>query len=315
MKLFTGLTKIAHVPPHAKVVFWDNVDGYWTTNQDNHKIFLRAKDNKVWIPKLLRGRNPGDISPRDFDSIPREESGDASYKLWLEDFNRADSANRLFDGAAWSDKGKILVDRLKKYIIKSKLDNATNFGLPLRYSVRPEYFDALLQQTNLEQVRSMGRNIGKKYRILTELLRESGKSRLANKIDSDFYYHWNKLQALFDFDPSSYEPKKQVAGEDEAEEKSQTETIQNITDSFLETARNIMDPQMSEFMNALSDFMKVVGKNNIPLAQKAYTNMTTILMKYIGQFGNHPVGQAAEQILQLPSFILLHHKLFEDSTP
>src|ERR1039457_2717460 len=96
----------------------------------------------------------------------------------------------------WTDKGKILVDRLKKYIIKSKLDNAMNFGLPMRYSVRPEMFDKLLMQTNTEQVRSIGRSIGKKYRIVTEVLREAGKERLANKIDADFYYHWNKLEPL-----------------------------------------------------------------------------------------------------------------------
>ena len=76
-----------------------------------------------------------------------------------------------------------------------------------------------------------------------------------------------------------------------------------------------MDPQMGEFQNAMGTFMKTVSKNNIPIAQKAYEAMISVLMMYIGRLGNHPVGYAAERIIQLPSLILLHHKLFEDSTP
>lgn len=315
MKFFTGFTKIAHVPPHVNIVEFSGTRGYWTTTQEGYKVFLRAKDNKIWIPKAFRGHNPGDVSTLDFDSIPNEESGDASYKLWLEEFNRTNSAERLFDGAEWTDKGKILVDRLMKYIIKSKLDDAQNYGFALRYSVRPEMFAKLLQQTNFEQVRSIGRSIGKKYRILTELLRETGKQRIANKIDADFYYHWNKLEPLFDFNPEKYEPKKMVAGENEEEgENSQEETLQNICNRFIEDARNIMDPQMGQFSNAMSEFVKTINKNNIPLAQQAYTNMSNILMKYIGHFSYHPVGQAAERIIQLPSYILLHHKIFSDSS-
>jgi len=315
MRMVTSILKIAHVPAFANVISWAGTSGYWTTNQDGNKLFLRAKDNRIWEPRALRGKNPGDVSKQDFDAIPKEESAGSSYSLWLEDFKREKSAEKLFDGAAWQDKGKILVDRLKKYIIKSKLDNATNFGLPMRYSVRLELFDKLLQQTNSEEVRSIGRSIGKKYRIITELLRESGKERLANKIDGDFYYHWNKIEVLFDFDPAKYNPKKAVAGENEEEEKSKEETLQNIADQFLQDTRGLLDAQMTEFSNSLSNFMKIVGKNNIPQIQQAYEDMASILMKYVSLYGDHPVAINAEKILQLPSMLLIHHKIHVDSTP
>lgn len=314
MRFTTNITRIAHVPPHAQICEWDNCSGYWTINQDGHHLFLRSKDNRIWIPRAFRGKNPGDVSNAEFSTLPKEDSGKASYNLWKEDFDRKNSATKLYDGFEFTDAGKLLVDRFKKFILKSKLDNVAVYSLDPKYSVKPESFDKLLTQSSADRVRSMGRSIAKKYRIATELLRESGKPRIANKFDNDFYYHWNKLEPLFDFDPSKYKPELASPEVDEEEEKSQTETLANIGDRFLEEARNLMDPQMGEFMSALSDFMKVIGKNNIPLAQKSYEVLASILMKYIGRMSQHPVGQAAEQIIQLPSFILLHHKLFEDSS-
>ena len=314
MKLFTGFTRIAHVPPHANVV--DSPDGsgskgYWTES-DNGKLFLDFKTNRILIPKALRGRNPGDLNSKDFASVPKEENSDAVYKLWLADFNRKKSVDKLYDGFEWTDQGKILVDRLKKIFIKNKLDNVAVYSLDPKYSIKPELFDKLLVQSNADRVRSMGRSIAKKYRIVIELMRAAGRSRVANKIDNDFYYHWNKLEPLFDFNPADYNPKKATNEPDEEQEKSQTETLQNIADKFLEDARNLMDPQMMDFSNSLSTFMKIVGKNNIPQIQKAYEDMISILMMYIGRYFHHPVGMAAEKIIQLPSLILIHHKIFED---
>ena len=314
MKLFTGLTRIAHIPPYANVLDFSGKKGYWTDHSEGGKIFLDSKSNRILFPKMLHGKNPGDVSAQDFAAIPKEESGNSVYKLWLEDFNRQKMVDKLFDGFSFTDQGKILVDRLKKSIIKSKLDNLSNYGLDIKYSINPEVFDKLMSQTSLDRVKSMARSIGKKYRIATELIRESGKPKIANKIDNDFYFNWNKLEPLFDFDPSKYIPSKATQETDEQEEKSQ-ETLQNIADAFLEETRNIMDPQMGEFQNAMGTFMKTVSKNNIPIAQKAYEAMISVLMMYIGRLGNHPVGYAAERIIQLPSLILLHHKLFEDSTP
>ncbi len=313
--MITSILKLASVPAYANIVDFGGFRGYWTTNQDNHKIFLDSKSNRIVFPRALHGKNPGDVSSKDFAAIPQEESGDAVYKLWLADFNRKKSVDKLFNGFEFTNEGKLLVDRLKKFFIKSKLDNVAVYSLDPAYSIKPEMFDKLMMQTSIDKVRTLGRSIAKKYRIVIELMRAAGRSRVANKIDNDFYYHWNKLEPLFDFNPADYNPKKATNEPDEEQEKSQTETLQNIANSFLEESRNVMDPQMGEFMNALSDFMKVVGKNNFPLAQKAYENMASILMKYIGSYGKHPISLAAEKIIQLPSFILLHHKLFEDATP
>lgn len=311
MKFFTGFTRLAHIPPHVTVVNFDGIQGYWTINQDGHHIFLRSKDNKIWLPKSLRGKNPNDVSSEEFKAIPKEESGNASYELWKQDFNRSKAAEKIYDGFEFTDNGKILVDRLRKFILKSKLDNVAVYSLDPKYSIKPELFDKLMQQSNVERARSMGKNIAKKYRMIIELLKASGKSRVANKIDGDFYYNWNKLEPLFDFDPSKYKPKMDEP-EPEEEESAPSETLQNLTLHFVEQVEPLLDPQMADFANILDSFKNVVKMENIPLAQKAYEAMTAMLMKNIGRYGNHSIGLASGKVIQLPSYILLHHKLFED---
>jgi hypothetical protein len=314
MKIITNIIRLAHIPPHVTITEMDGLKGFWTTNQDGHRIFLDIKSHRIIIPKALRGQNPQDVSDEDFKAIPTAESGNSSYKLWQEDFNRNKAATKIYDGFEFTNNGKILINRLKKSILKHHLDNIAVYSLDPKYSIKPEMFDKLMQQTNIDRAKYMAKIIAKKYRVIIELLKASGKIRAANKIDGDFYYNWNKLEPLFDFDPAKYKPKLDAPEpEEEVEENpAPTDTLQNIVQAFVAEVEPLIDAQMSDFANILDSFKNVVSMGNIALAQKAYEVMTSLLMKNIGRYGLHSIGLASEKIIQLPSYALLHHRLFEE---
>lgn len=309
MKFVSSLVKLSSVPPWATVVQHDNTPGWWTEVGGKHKVYLREKDNRVHLPRTFRGKALTDIRPEDFDALSKEDSGDAHYKLWRQDFDRQHDIDKIYNGYQFTPFGLVLLERLKKYLMKNKFDDVAQLGLDPKYSINMALFDKFLATPYLDKVKTIGRSIAKKYRMVITLLEEMGKKRLTSRMDRDFYYHWDKLKNLFDFDPLGYKPTApQPEDEDEESEKTD-DTLFKVKEAFMAEVHPFLNPQMASFIIMMENVAGCIDRNLLDIARQDFEHMTAILLKYIGQMGHHEIGQAAAQILQLPSYILLQNIL------
>lgn len=309
MKFFTGITKLASVPPWASKHEVDGQEIYWT-EVGKHPVALRARDNRVHLPKGLRGKAVADIRAEDLDALPKEDSGKAHYDMWSEDFTQKRNHDKIYNGYSFTPFGLVLVERLKKYLSKCKCDQVEALGLDPKYNIKPETFDKLLASNDINKVRTMLRSVAKKYRMIAELLKAGGKARLVTRMDKDFYYHWSKLESFADFDPTSYKPQSEDSDGEKTAKKAIDEELIYANEHFKNAVEPLLDPQMPAFIKAMESCSKYIDQNNIRKAQAQYEVMMTELMRYVGIYGHHPVGQKAEQILQLPSLIVMHSRLF-----
>lgn len=310
MKLFTGFTRLASKPPWAKTINHDGVDGWWTEFGGKHKVFLNSHSNRVHLPKSLRGKAIVDLKPQDFEMLDKEDSGDTHYKLWREDFDRNQQADKLFTNYNFTALGQVYLDRLFKYLIKCKLDDVSQLGLDSKFSINPNLQQKLLSTPDINKVRSMLKNVAKKYRMIITLLEDMGQQKLAKKYDKDFYYQWAKLEPLAQFDPASYKPKAEAKDRDDEEEVEAEDNVAlHAKNQFLKDVAPLLDAQFGELIQAIEALSRSVDDNNLVQAELDLEHMVSCDMALIGRLHGHPLGQKAEAILQLPSLILLHDKL------
>jgi hypothetical protein len=321
--MFGTIIKIANRAPwNAEHTLADGVKGYWIENSDGHMLFINDTNGKIHLPKALRGKLPETIRPADFDTLDPEDTGKAHYSEWKKGYDTEKAKSKLWDNYGFTNEGQVLVDRLKKFIIKNHLDDVTqlNLGLEPKYSINLDVFDKLLNTPQIDRVGRLGRTIGKKYRLITAWLSHLGKIRLVNKLDRDFFYHWNKLASLFDIDLSKYKPEidSEIINEDVTPQET-ADTIKAqllaVHQAFLSAIHPLLDPQMSQFIGVLDKFNKDINSNQIMAAQSDFELMSNILMHYIGRAHMHSIGRAAEAILHLPEYILMHDKLFNMPMP
>ncbi len=313
MQFFTGITKLASRPPWSAEHEIDGQKGYWAeTGTKNHPVFLRSKDNRIHLPKTLRGKSITDIRQEDLDSLDKTDSGHTHYGLWKKDFDRKSDNDKIYDGYHFNAYGLVLLERLKRFFAKNNLNDVTQLGLDNRYSIDLGTFDTLTQCTDIHKVQRIGRTLAKKYRMIIELLKSQNKSRLATKLDRDFYYNWDKLENFFDFDAAGYKPSAPDKVEEEPEEEmQQTSELVRTKDEFIDQANHLIHPQMAGFIKAMNQFDKAVNSNDMAKAKQTFQTMNTELMRILGM-SSGDVGNAAQEILHLPAMVLLHHKLFSE---
>jgi hypothetical protein len=308
MKFFSGFTRLASLPPWASKINHDGVDGYWTDAGKN-KVFLNTK-NLVHFPKTLRGKSITDLRQEDFDAVPKEDQGDVHYDLWREDFDRKRQADKIFSDYKFTPMGQILIDRLRKYLLKCKLDDVTQLGLDGKYSINPAIFDKMLATPHVEKVRQYLKTVAKKYRMIITLLEDQGKQRLAKKYDRDFYFNWDKLAPLADFDAASYKPKVEAKErEDEEEDAINDNVALEAKNKFIQDAEPLLDPQMGPVFAQLEALSRAVDDNDMIQAESALEHLAALLLGFTERFEHHPIAEKATQILTLPSFTLLHSKI------
>ena len=309
MKFINQIIKIASLPPWANKVILEGKECYWT-EIGKHPVALLASSNRVFLPKSLRGKAVADIRSADLDAVEKNDSGQTHYDLWNEDFTQKRNHDKIYNGYSFTPFGLVLVERLKKYLSKCKCDRVEDLGLDPKYNIKPETFDKLLTSNDMSKVRTMLRSVAKKYRMIAEMLKAGGKTRLVTNMDKDFYYHWSKLESFADFDPTSYKPQSEDSDGEKAAKKAIDEELIYANEHFKNAVEPLLDPQMPAFINAMESCSKYIDQNNIRKAQAQYEVMMTELMRYVGIYGHHPVGQKAEKILQLPSLIVMHSRLF-----
>lgn len=311
MKFMSGFVRLSSKPPWAKLVHLpgDNIDGYWT-ELGKHPVFLRDRDDRVHLPRTLRGRSVSSLRHEDLDAVPSTDSGASHYKLWLEDFNKQRLIDKIWNGYSFTPFGLILIDRWRKFMAKNHLDDVGQLGIDPKFSINLEHFDRMMQTPYLDRVRRTGRALAKKYRMIITLLQAINKTKTAARLDRDFYYHYDKLRDLLDFDAAAYDP--ETPDEEDHEDAKVAESLDalQLMGMFVTEVQPMLDPQMGLFIKELDVFHQCLEAGDEEKARIMFKTMTGTLMKYVGTLGNHPVGQAAQAILTLPSYKTLAEKIF-----
>lgn len=297
MKFWTGFTKLASIPAHHKVVTFKGASGYWVTNQLGHKLFISAKSGRVWFPIVFRGRKPDEVMPSEFDALTPEQSGEASYQEWLAEFKNQKALDDIHNGYEFTDNGKKYLDRLKKMLLKHKLDQ---HGLDF------QTFDKMTSTNDIDKVKQLAKSLGKKYRVISQTLKQDENPDV-ERMDKEFLHNWSKLMPLFDFDPNNYNPKIDTP------EDIHTKEVEKTFTTFLAKVRPILDVQMNDVDDILTILAKSVKDRNLPIAQKSWNVLTDILVNNVKKHYFHIVGKHSAYILELPEYHQMHEVLFHEN--
>lgn len=310
MKIVTSILKVANLPAWANVTNFMGTLGYWVDTNFGQPCFLRKDDNVIWLPKTLRGKKIEDLSPEELKNVPKEDSGKVLYKQWRLQNDIDQSVKKLHNGYAFSEVGKALIDKLHKLVDKYELDDVTNIGLDKRFSVNPVLFEKMLQTNNQDDVKRLGRIITKKVATIIHLLSQVNP-KIAKRLDADFMYQYKKLQALFDFDVTKFEPNIPEPTEPEV---NYAELVGHIINIIKKNTNSSM-----EFYPALQSFSNLQNALNNPkpdinAAQGLYSLAMAELIK-LGQT-NEQFAQLVPSLIVLPDFEELYNYLFFlDKTP
>ena len=314
MKLTTKLIKIAsNIPSWANIVnIRDSsspsgfVAGWWTSLFDE-PIFILQKNDVIWLPKSLRGKNPGEVLSEDIKSLEKEDRGKTHYNDWYNGFKEEQGFSKLWNGYQFTSLGLAYISKLEKFYLKNKLNNVEILNLDPKYSVNMELFQKLINANTLTRAIRVGRSLAKRYKIILELLKAAKKYRLVSRLERDFHTIWPKLNPIFSFDVSSYNPA--IDTENDIDDNNE-ESLSSMALSFIKESEPLLDPQMGSFIQILEEFNHATHQGNEGMSKSLYEEMSKNLLEYIGKFGHHSLGINAQNILQLPSFISLHNKLF-----
>jgi hypothetical protein len=249
MRLTTKITKLASTPPWAHVVNFAGISGFWVDTNIGSKMFIRQSDHVIWLPRTLRGRKVEDLSPEEVKAVPKEDSGKVWYKQWREQNDNDLAVEKLHNGYTFSDIGQVLIDRLQKLVDKYELDDVSNIGLDSKFSINPFLFEKLLKTNNRDDVKRIGRLIAKKFALIIHLLNQVNP-KMAKRLDADFMLQYNKLQNLFDFDVTKFEPN--LPEPEEAPEPTHLFDILNhaVGNLVSEVKPFLTNPQLGSVANA-----------------------------------------------------------------
>ena len=309
--MFDKIIRVAYRPPHAAVVKNDAGErGWWAELPSGERLFLNENDNRILLPKALRGKHPDMLTEDDLKAVPAEDSGLSHYQNWLHGFNRTRSAEQLFTGFEFTEKGTMAVRQLFQAIAKLGLSDATQLGIDGKYSIDPSIATALLHANNLSDVQKLGKAVGRKIVTACVMLGQL-KPRAAKRLRQQMAYYYKKLEAVFDFDYDGFQPK--VRQPKEAAEPDEGANAQKLIEQayeVVEQVRPYVNAQMSDFWDGLNKFLQASTEQNFDSARLHFEAAMKSLLYYIQTMPGHPIATSAEHIIALPALVHLHHELF-----
>jgi hypothetical protein len=307
MKFISSITKLANKPPWAPMVsLRDGTNGFWIETKNGHKLFISDKNNLIHLPKSLRGKSTSSITLDDLNNVPKNDLGQVHYDNWKVIFDIKNKIKKVYDGHNFTKYGQDILNRLKDFIIKNKLDNVSEYGIDNKFSINLNIFDKIQSTPYIQKVRELGKILGKKYSDIIYLLHQNGKEKIVEKIDPNFEYLWKKIEPLFNIDLNNYIPQtdKMVF---------KKYNLLELLNELENELTNIIDPQMVEFINHFEAFYDNINKSNIFAAKFDYQKMNHDLLDYLTKNKNSHIEEIATRILNLNSFIEFHHILFEET--
>jgi len=320
MHLSTNITQIASTPPWAHVTrLPDGTEGYFVDTNLGDKVFLRKQDQVIWLPKTLRGRKVQDLMPDDLKNLPTEDKGKTHYKSWRAQNDAEQALSKIHNGYSFQPQGQALLARLTKLIEKYELDNTGNLGIDPKYSISPELINRMMQANNRDDVARLGRVIGKKFATIIHLLNQVNP-KIAKRLDADFMFAYKPLMALFNFDPTEFQPNiPQPADENDPL------TVTHVMVISLQNALKEIRPLLAQdmiFYPALQGLTKMlatmkqgVTPENIGQFQDLYTDL---ISQIVAQMQAQPTNEAfgpnpamiAQQVVNSPALLDFHSLLF-----
>lgn len=290
--------KAFNKPNHFSLTSLQGQNGFWILHGTGNYYFI-TPDGILFIPKSLRGKKVYDINDDHFNNLPEHEKNNPDYQEWLIDFQKNKNVEKIYNNHEFTKQGRDFVEKLRKFFIKNKFNKLETFGFNKEYSFDITYFDKLLAQNSLDRVKFYGRRIARNFRTIIEMMRNANKD--VNKIEQDFYYLWNKLSSIFDFDPQSF------TADEEVLEDSKESLICNTVENFISETINFITPQMIEIQNSIDKLYKSSKKSSAKITVKNFISLKELLNKYKTNYSSHDMGKNAKKILQSSSFLELQN--------
>lgn len=320
MHFSTSITQLASTPPWANVINYEGVQGFWVDTNLGQPVFLRKQDQVIWLPKTLRGKRVEQLQPDEMKQLPTEDQGKTHYKRWRAQNDAEQTISKMHNGYAFEPQGQALLDRLIKVVDKYELDNTQNLGLDPRYSINSALLQKLTQTNNREDVARIGRVIGKKFVTIIHLLNQTNP-KLAKRLDADFMFAYQKLQPLFGFDPTTFQPALPAPGQ---QDQNDPVTVTHLMVMSLTNAIKEIRPLMAQdlaFYPIMQGFTKMLAQmkmgveiDNIDEFKETYTTLMAQVVAF--QQGPPPTdpfkpnpAAISQQVVQSPALQDFHQLL------